>query len=162
MIVVADSSPIRYLIVIEAVDILPQIYGRVLIPTAVLHELSNRSSPDVVRSWLSAPPNWLSVREVRSSPPPALNNLDRGEQQAILLALEQLEPTTVLVDDGMGRLAARALRTQVTGTIGVLEEAGRLGLIDLEPALARLQQTNFRISQQVIDLVLERFRLASR
>jgi predicted nucleic acid-binding protein len=41
MIVVADATLIRYLVVIEREHLLPALYGRVLIPPAVAGELSH-------------------------------------------------------------------------------------------------------------------------
>jgi predicted nucleic acid-binding protein len=35
MIVVADTSPINYLLLIQEIDILPKMYGKVVIPRAV-------------------------------------------------------------------------------------------------------------------------------
>jgi predicted nucleic acid-binding protein len=39
MIVIADSTPLNYLILIHQVDLLPQLFDRVLIPPAVFEEL---------------------------------------------------------------------------------------------------------------------------
>ena len=49
MIVVADTTPLRYLVVIGREQLLPALYGRVLIPPAVAEELDHESTPDVVR-----------------------------------------------------------------------------------------------------------------
>ena len=38
MIVISDTSPLNYLILIECIDVLPQLYGRVVIPEGVLAE----------------------------------------------------------------------------------------------------------------------------
>jgi predicted nucleic acid-binding protein len=48
MIVVADTSPINYLILIQEVDILPKMYGRVVIPQTVREELVRASAPQLV------------------------------------------------------------------------------------------------------------------
>ena len=45
MIVVADTSPINYLILIEEIDILTKMYGRVVIPHTVYEELLRGSAP---------------------------------------------------------------------------------------------------------------------
>lgn len=52
MIVVADAAPLRYLILIEHADVLPALYGQVIVPPAVLRELSNERTPATVRTWL--------------------------------------------------------------------------------------------------------------
>jgi len=71
MIVVADTTPIRYLVVIEREHLLPALYGGVLIPPAVAAELDHESSPDVVRAWLARPPNWLTGSKSGSPPAPS-------------------------------------------------------------------------------------------
>ncbi|HXB70914.1 MAG TPA: hypothetical protein VNY05_21950 [Candidatus Acidoferrales bacterium] len=53
MIVVADTTPLRYLVVIEREHLLPALYGRVLIPPAVADELSHENTPAAVRA-----PGW--------------------------------------------------------------------------------------------------------
>ncbi len=49
MIVVSDTSPLNYLILIEAERILPELYGRVIIPEEVLRELQVEGSPKKVQ-----------------------------------------------------------------------------------------------------------------
>jgi|ERR1051325_893956 predicted nucleic acid-binding protein len=59
--VVADTGPLNYLILIEAVDVLPRLFSPVSIPPGVRDELSHPKAPTPVRSWMSHPPTWLSV-----------------------------------------------------------------------------------------------------
>ena len=66
MIVVADSGPLHYLILLDHADLLHHFYGEVLVPEAVAVELSSPSAPLVVRDWLSRAPSWLSVVSVES------------------------------------------------------------------------------------------------
>jgi len=63
MIVVADTTPLRYLVVIEREHLLPALYGRVIIPPAVAQELNHESTPDVVRAWIGTRPSWLEIRQ---------------------------------------------------------------------------------------------------
>ncbi len=56
MIVVADTSPINYLILIEEIDILARAYGKVAIPPAVRDELLRRSAPEVLAGLLKDQP----------------------------------------------------------------------------------------------------------
>lgn len=48
MIVVSDTSPLNYLVFIQAIDLLPQLFGRVVTAPAVMGELSHASSPAAV------------------------------------------------------------------------------------------------------------------
>lgn len=86
MIVVADTSPIHYLVMIEREWLLPALYGRVLIPPAVVSELSHESTPETVRKWLAARPDWLQIRQPAQGLGPEAD-LDPGEREAIALAV---------------------------------------------------------------------------
>ena len=87
MIVVADTTPLQYLVLIQHEHVLPALYGRVVVPPAVISELSHDETPKLVRDWLTNAPSWLEVREPRevgrSSVP-----LGAGEIEAISLAEE--------------------------------------------------------------------------
>ena len=60
MIVVSDTSPLNYLILIETAEVLPVIFECVYIPTAVASELTNPAAPAAVKHWMSNPPAWLN------------------------------------------------------------------------------------------------------
>lgn len=64
MIVVADSGPPHYLILIEQIELLRRFYGQVTIPDAVADELRAAGSPEVVRNWIAHPPDWVTVTHV--------------------------------------------------------------------------------------------------
>ena len=55
MIVVADTSPINYLVSINEIAVLPKLYGTVIIPPAVRDELSRDRAPEIVRRWIASP-----------------------------------------------------------------------------------------------------------
>ncbi len=82
--------------------------------------------------------------------------LDIGERDAIQLALDSGVHTHILMDDAEGREQARKLHLKVRGTLAVLERGAKLGLTELRQALDKLQQTNFRISESLIDTLLKR------
>ena len=64
-VVVADTSPLNYLILIEAIELLPRLYGRIVIPVEVLNELIDGGAPRRVSEWATKLPEWV---EVRSTP----------------------------------------------------------------------------------------------
>jgi predicted nucleic acid-binding protein len=153
MIVVADTSPLNYLILIDCAHILEQLYGQVIIPQAVAAELQSADAPMQVREWLSNQPRWLEVVMVTNVDP--LLNLDRGEREAIALA-EQMRADLVLLDERRVRQAAISRGLPVTGTLGVLEAAAQSNLIELPTVIARLQQTSFRVSPRLLRELLAR------
>jgi predicted nucleic acid-binding protein len=64
MVLIADTSPLNYLIQIEWIEILERLYGHVIIPQAVYRELSAPETPENVRTWLLAQPAWIEVRRL--------------------------------------------------------------------------------------------------
>jgi predicted nucleic acid-binding protein len=66
VIVVADTSPLSYLLLIECADILPGLFSIVLIPEAVRAELLSSGAPNRVRAWMEEPPQWLQIRKAPS------------------------------------------------------------------------------------------------
>ena len=129
MIVVADTSPLNYLIRLGLPEILLEIYGRVLVPTAVLAEMQHPEAPDEVRAWALAPPAWLEEKHVMQIDSGLAAELGAGEREAISLALE-LKADVLLIDERAGRLAAEAKHTGVAGTLAVLLQASLHGHVD--------------------------------
>lgn len=156
MIVIADTTPLNYLVLIDRVGILPQLYGRVLIPPAVWQEFQRLETPEAVRAWLARRPAWLEIRQVQASPAPALGHLGAGEREAIALA-EELGADRLILDDQVARRVATRRNLTVIGTLGVLVEAAERGLVDFADATARLQETTFYVSPQVLEPLLQRW-----
>jgi predicted nucleic acid-binding protein len=156
MIVISDASPLRYLILIDEVDLLPALFKRVLLPSSVALELQNPRTPAKVRVWMQTPPGWLIPTASRSSPSTPIAGLGAGESEAIQIAVESREPALILIDEIKGRRAAESIHARVIGTVGLLEQAAILGLVDLRAALNKLRATNFRISSAVLADLLAR------
>jgi predicted nucleic acid-binding protein len=133
MIVVADTSPLNYLVLIGHIEILAKIYTEVLVPKTVLDKLQDSDAPAEVRAWASTPPNWLQISNLIFQRDPLMDRLDRGEQDAILLA-ESLKAERLIIDDLEGRREAAKRGLPVIGTLGILAEAARRDLLDLPQA----------------------------
>jgi len=56
MIVIADTGPINYLILIGEIEVLPPLYHRVAVPPSVCEELKRPRAPEAVRTWIAQPP----------------------------------------------------------------------------------------------------------
>jgi len=142
--VVADTSPLRFLVEIGYEDVLRQLFEQVWIPGAVARELCHERTPERVHGWAERLPAWVHVREINASGFEAESaEIDRGEWEAIELARE-IHANLLLIDDRVGVQAAREQGFSVTGTLGVLVEASASGLIEIEDALDRLAKTKFR------------------
>jgi predicted nucleic acid-binding protein len=156
MIVVADTSPLNYLILIGSIDVLPVLYGEVIIPPAVQDEMLSYLAPPSVRSWIGDPPRWLEVRTPVRSDIPLDPELDEGEREAILLAHASGENASLLIDERVGRREAARLGLQVTGTLGILLTAHKRGLLDMRVAIERLRATTFKASDALLHEFLGR------
>jgi predicted nucleic acid-binding protein len=102
MIVVADTSPLNYLVLIGEIELLAALYQKVLIPEEVLRELQRTGTPPAVHAWAASLPAWCQVRSPTSTPDPRLSELDAGERDAIQLALDS-GIDTLLIDEVEGR-----------------------------------------------------------
>jgi len=152
MIIISDTSPINYLVIIGEIDLLSRLFARVIIPSAVVTELKHPNTPAAVRQWTDAPPPWLEIRDATALDPTI--KLGAGEVAAISLALE-INADQLLLDDKKAWRAAETRGFRVTGTLSVLREAAIREWIDLPAALARIQQTTFNVTPALIQKMLD-------
>jgi predicted nucleic acid-binding protein len=116
MLVIADTTPLRYLVALGQDGLLPALFGQILIPPAVADELHHPKAPAAVRAWIAAPPPWLQIRPTSLQPDAALQRLDPGEREALLLA-QELRADLVLVDEREARAEAARRALSVMGTL---------------------------------------------
>jgi uncharacterized protein len=156
MIVIADASPLNYLIQLECSDILESLYAQVLVPQAVLKELQHERAPRQVRAWLLTMPSWIEVCDVAVRYDESLGRLGPGECEAILLAQEKCADL-LLIDERRGEVEAKRRGIATTGTLGVLLAAGTQRLLIAEEVFQRLiSETTFRATAEVQKQFLER------
>jgi len=153
--VVSDTSPIHYLVDCDAIEILPALFQHVLIPPTVFRELQHAMTPPRVCMWTQKLPPWIRVQAPTTVD--ASLNVDEGEKEAICLARE-VKAVAILMDDRKGRAEEIRCGLRVAGTIGLLEAAGRRGLLDFAAAIQRLRQINARLDEGVIQNALTRMR----
>jgi len=155
MLVVSDASPINILIRIGQIEVLPDLFVAVAIPTSVAEEMSRPTTPQIVRDWVAHPPAWFTVR-TPSSPANPTELRHRGERDAISLA-QEIHADAILLDEEKPRAAARSLGLAVIGTIGILERAAEQGLIsDLRAVHGILRSTDFHVASILLDVSLQR------
>jgi predicted nucleic acid-binding protein len=153
--IVADTGPVNYLILSEHAALLHELYGALLIPTAVHGELLDARAPLKVRQWANALPVWVEVR--KAADPRRFAEIGPGEREAISLALE-LRADFVLIDETLGRKIAVKNNVAVKGTLGILEEAANRGLVNLSQAIQKLRVTGIFLSDDIVEGVLKRHR----
>lgn len=156
MIVVADTSVLCYLVLIEQVELLPHLFIQIVIPQALERELRAEDAPGQLQDWMSQLPPWLKIYPVNPIADFTLNRLHSGEREAILLA-EQLGVDLIILDEKAARQIARERGLKLTGLLGILAIAAAQNLIDLPTVVSRLQQTSFRASPRLFRTLLERY-----
>lgn len=154
--VISNTSPIQYLHQLGLLDILKQLVGHITIPQAVVDELEagrtlGHDLPDVTSL------EWIDMRVPASSQHVTSPDLGRGETDVLRLALElPAGGAVVILDDAKARAAAGRLGLKLTGTLGVLLDAKRAGLIAaVEPQLDQLDALGFRLAPHTRAAVLK-------
>lgn len=156
MIVVSDTSPLNYLVLVEADRFLPDLFGQVVAPSAVLTEMQHLRVPAKVKAWAANPPAWLQILTPAAYIP--FDRLGPGESEAIALA-QQLNAAVLLIDERDGSAVAKQLGLTVAGTLGVLELAAEKGFLSLPATIADLRNTTFRAPERLIAEMLRRDQL---
>lgn len=159
MIVVSDTSPLSGLAIAGHLSLLRQIYSQVVIPVAVAAEL-RRGGQDEPRINEALEVDWVEIRQPTNQTLVKTlqgdRNLDRGEAEAIALALE-LKADELLIDERLGRREANRLGISITGLLGILLVAKQQGLIPaMRPVMDTLMnEAGFRVSSQLYTEVLK-------
>lgn len=151
--VVSNATPIITLSLIQKLPLLEQLYGTVLIPTAVETEILAGGARSGAKALSRAPYiNTVSLADPRRAD--LLSDLDRGEAEAIALALEQ-NADLLIVDERLGRRHAQRLNLNITGSVGVLLKAKEAGYITtIKPLLIKLEKDGIHLGQSLIDEAL--------
>lgn len=144
--VACDTSPIQYLHQLELLHILPALVESVVVPPAVMNEVATGRTLGVNLPDLEELA-WVTVRRPTSAAAlPLVTDLGPGETQVLMLALEAPEAVVVL-DDALARQVAEALNLKFTGTLGLLIDAKRAGLVSaVGPLLDQLQALRFHLA----------------
>jgi predicted nucleic acid-binding protein len=149
--VIADASPLKHLVLIDAEHVLPTLFGQVLVPAAVIEELTHVQTPAKVRDWASAPPPWLRVVATSVGLPD--EKLGPGESAAIGMTFD-MAADVLLIDERHGTGVARRLGIKTVGNLATLAMAAERGLVNLEEAFAALRSTSFRVTPSLLDALL--------
>ncbi len=153
--IICNTSPIQYLHQLGLLHLLEGLAGQITVPTAVVHELEVGRRLGIGLPEIEAFP-WVTVRSPNSIPVLRLvTDLGPGETEVLALALEAEAPIAIL-DDALARQVAELLKLRLTGTLGLLLDAKRKGLIArVGPVLDELQALGFRVAAHTRTAVLK-------
>jgi len=163
MIIVSDTTPIISLMKIEQLDLLEKLFKRVKIPVAVYQELTTnqkfKQEAELIKGKV-----FIDVVEVEDTKSVSIlqraTGLDKGESEAIVLA-EEIKANLLLMDERKGRLVAKQMGNQITGTLGVIINAYEENLITAEVTLQcfeQLKNSGIRISDSLYNSLIDRVR----
>ncbi len=156
--VVSNTTPLQYLHQAGVLDVLPRLYGCIVVPSAVADELRVGREAGVDVPDLSSL-DWIEIRSVEPSPLPLARVIHRDEAE--VLALTGTTPGSLMIlDDLAARRHAKLLGLKFTGTLGVLIRAKREGLIPMvAPVLDKMEECGFRLAgstrTEILDLAQE-------
>jgi hypothetical protein len=146
--VVADASALIALGWVDQLQLLPALFGRIIVPPAVAAEATYRGS---------ALPGWVDMHPLGRPIDARVSaaHLGPGESEVLCLGIE-LKDAWLILDDGNARTLAHELRIRVLGTAAVLLQAKRAGFLPLvRPTLDALLARGFRLDRKVYDLILK-------
>ena len=157
MIIVSNTSPITNLAAVHQLNLLQQLYGKIIIPEAVNLELTG-VVPPVPGTVEVQTFEWIETRRVanRNLVTQLQQELDDGEAEAIALAIE-LNANRLLIDERRGRIVASRLGVKFTGVLGILIVAKHQGLISaVKPVVDDLIRTaEFRVAESLYFRILQ-------
>lgn len=157
MIVVSNTSPIINLAAVRQIELLKQLYGKVIIPQAVFEEIAiigagQAGSEEVKTS------DWIETRPLasRSLADSLHSELDPGEAEAIALALE-IKADILLMDERRGRRTGSGFGLACLGIMGILTEAKHKNLVHaVKPVMdCLMKDAGFWIDQKLYDRILQ-------
>jgi predicted nucleic acid-binding protein len=153
--IVCNTSPIQYLHQLGLLHILPALARPVTVPPAVLEEINAGRKLGLNLPDLAAL-DWIKTQRPASfAALPLVTDLGPGEAEVLALTLETKDAIAVL-DDALARQVAETLRLPLTGTLGLLLDAKRHGLIStVGPLLEQLDALGFRVASRTRAAVLK-------
>lgn len=144
--IISDTSCLILFHKIGELDLLRKVYDSVT------------TTPEVAQEFQEKLPEWILIENVKDKKYQEFleTQIDWGEASAIALAKEKEYPL-LLLDDLKARKLATKLNLRVTGTLGVIHKAKQIGVLEkVKPLIEKLQATNFRISENIVDELLRK------
>ncbi|MEA2059286.1 MAG: DUF3368 domain-containing protein [Thermodesulfobacteriota bacterium] len=148
-IAIADSGPLIALARIGQLELLPRIFSKIIAPTEVWHEVTEKGR-GMPGAYEISQVKWIKTKTPSSQLVQPLTILvDAGEAQAIALA-QTTPDCTILLDDARARKIAARLNLKQIGTIGLLLRAKRMGLVKkIKSHIETLIENGIYIRQQL-------------
>jgi len=151
MILIADSSALITLSIVDKLDILEKLFGEVYIPKAVYEETikKNKQEANRLKDFSQGKIKDISTK---------INfniSLGKGESEAIIL-YKEVEADFLLCDDKKAKNFAKSFNINVIGSFGVLLKAKEKGLIsEIAPLIDIIKNSDIYLSDSASELILK-------
>lgn len=142
--IISDTSCLILLEKIGELELLSKLFGVIFTTQEVSHEFGLPL------------PSWIEIKSPTDKKYQSIieASVDKGEASAIALAVEY-DDCLLIMDDLKGRKFATQLGIKITGTFGIIVDAKLTGIIpSVKPIIAKIKETNFRISDKIEAIVL--------
>lgn len=152
--IISNTTPVIALLSISKLNLLKDIYGKVIIPKGVFEEIEEGKNKTYYTDLSVI--DWIKIKSIKDKEPlKYIHDLDKGEAEVIVLANE-INADLVIIDEKQGREYAKYFNLKLTGTIGILLKAKELGLIGkIKPLLYEITKNGIWLSKKFIDKILK-------
>ena len=154
--VIVNSTPLIALCNIGRLDLLQKVYGRIVIPQAVFDEVTEKD--DSACRQIKKRPDWIEVKQISNNSQKQMYRakLHDGEGEVMIVAQEPPTADLLIIDDNAAKKTAKFLGLHVTGTLGVLLKAKRMGLVEgIAPLIEDLCKNGFYVDETVKAMALK-------
>jgi predicted nucleic acid-binding protein len=152
--IISNTTPIITLLTISKLELLRDIYSKIIIPEGVFQEIEEGKNKHFYKDLSRI--DWIEIKSITDKKTlKYINDLDKGEAEVIVLANE-IKADLVIIDEKAGREYAEHFGLKLTGTIGILLKAKQIGLIDkIQPLLTIMRENGIWLNQKFINQVLK-------
>jgi predicted nucleic acid-binding protein len=148
-VIIGDSSALVALSIMDKLDLLESIFGKIYVPQAVYAEVTISYKPQSVKLK-----NFLTNKIVNVEIDISQIGLGKGELEAIAL-YKNMKANFLLIDDRRAKSFAKLNDVNVIGSLGVMVLAKELGKVEtIRDDLEKLLDSDIFISKSLIDRVL--------
>jgi|SRR5690606_6288377 len=151
--IISNTTPIISFLKINKLLILKELYQKIIIPKEVFNEIEAGKEKEYYTDLSKI--DWIQIEKIENKKSLSyFLDLDKGEAEAIVLAVEQ-EADLIILDENLGRFYAKHAGLKVTGTIGILLKAKQMNLIpEIKPLLFELKAKEVWLSDKFIEEIL--------
>ena len=154
--VIVNSTPIIALSSIDCLHLLKELYGTIIIPSAVNAEIGAKSKSKA-QNQLETFTDWIQVMEISNTSHKQTfrTQLHEGEVEVMILG-QELSSDLLIIDDYLAREYAKYLGFNVIGTVGIILLAKSKRLThEVKPLIDKLISNGIYLSNRLYSEILK-------